>query len=366
LRLDGLAGTIDGEPFSGTLGLDYAAKPRLTADLRFDALTLTGAEGARPAAPNGGLTVAVDADLIPDPSWFEPFDAKASLAFKRLTLGGLRLEGAAVAAIVKEGGLDLTLASEAAYAGTARARYVLARAGDGGRHQLSLSLNRARALPLLADLAGVRGLDGTASARIDVQATGRSLDGLLRSAKGLADLSVADGRLDGLDLAGLIGLVPGRAAPRDEAGGDGFLRTRLGFLGGSFGVADGRAVTNDLALRTNVLEAKGAGSLDLVERTLDFRLTPTLIAPGAGRGRRGLDVPIRVTGPWADPSATADLSGIARDPGSAIDALQGLGESLFGGDGADPGGDLGAGLGGLLDAILPKPRERPAPGPRRP
>lgn len=364
LRLDGIAGTIDREPFSGRLVLDHSAKPSLTADLRFDALTLIGADEAPTAAwrDGAGLTIPVDADLIPDPAWFEPFDAKASLTFARLTLGGLRLEKAAVTANVKEGGLDLTLVSDAAYEGTARMRYVLGREGEAGRHQLSLSLARARAFPLLSDVAGVRGIDGAASARVDVQARGRSHDALLRSASGFADLSVADGRIDGLDVAGLIGLMPGagrqRAGPPDDPGRDGFLRTKLSLLGGSFSIMDGQAVTNDLQLKTALLEAKGVGSLDFVGRSLDVRLTPTLIAPGAGRNRRGLDIPIRVTGPWTGPSATADLSGVLDDPGAAIDTLQGLGSGLLGPEGGD--------LGGLLDSFLPKPRERPVPERRRP
>ncbi|HEX8416669.1 MAG TPA: AsmA-like C-terminal region-containing protein, partial [Methylobacterium sp.] len=370
LRFDEIAGTIDREPFSGRLALDHAAKPSLTADLRFDALTLTGAEEAPAAARRDGtgLVIPVGADLIPDPAWFEPFDAKAALTFAHLTLGDLRLGKAAVTASVKEGGLDLTLVSDAAYEGTARMRYVLGREGADGRHQLSLSLTRARALPLLSDLAGVRAIDGAASARIDVQARGRSHDALLRSAAGFADLSVADGRIDGLDIAGLIGLMPGAGRQRGEArdppargdppARDGVLGTTLSLLGGSFSIGDGQAVTNDLQLKTALLDAKGVGRLDLVGRALDVRLTPTLIAPGAGRNRRGLDVPIRVTGPWINPSVTADVSQILDDPAAAIDTLQGLGSNLLGPKGGD--------LGGLLDSFLPKPRERPAPERRRP
>lgn len=356
LRLDSVSGTIDGAPFTGNLALDHAGKPRLTVDLRLDALNLTDA--STPLRPGSdGLTIPVPVDLVPDPKWFALFEAKAVFGVTRLAIGSVRMQKVGVTAIVKDGTLDTVLTSDSAYEGTARARYVLGRAeGSAGRHQVSLSLTRARALPFLSDLAGVRGIDGTASVRIDVQAVGQRLDDLVRSAAGFADLSVADGRIDGLDLAGLVGLLP--TSGSDPARRESFLATKLSLLGGSFSVGDGQAATDDLQLKTAFLEAKGVGSIDYIGKTVDVRLTPTVLAPGARRpGKQpGLAVPIRVTGPWSNPSATADISGLAGDPAGTIQTLQGLGTDLLGENGGE--------LGGLLESFFPK-RERGAP-PRRP
>ncbi len=51
--------------------------------------------------------------------------------------------------------------------------------------------------------------------------------------------------------------------------------------------------------------ATGAGRVDLGARTIDYALTPKALRVNASRG--GLAVPVRITGPWADPKVKADL-----------------------------------------------------------
>lgn len=344
LRLDAIVGSIDRAPFTGSLAVERAGKPRLVAALRLDALALTGEDGSAPRGDGEMLSVAVPADALPQVAWFRLFDASADLAIARLALGPVALSGVALTARVKDGSLDAALVSATLYAGSARGRYVLGPdAAGAGRHQIGLSLNGVRVRPLLADVAGIQGLDGTGTARLDLQATGTRTADLLRSAAGAGEFSVADGRVDGLDLARAAGFL---------GGSGGGLATRLDLLGGTVAVADGQAVTNDLRLKTGLLDTEGVGSVDLIGRSLDIRLKPLKVVPGSG-GR--LDVPIRVSGPWADPSVSADFSGLARDPASAIQGLQNLGGGILGTE--------GGGLGGLLDSILPKAgpprRQRP-------
>ncbi|WP_375462902.1 AsmA family protein [uncultured Methylobacterium sp.] len=347
LNLDAIVGSIDRAPFSGSLVLERTAIPRLVAALRLEALALTadGSPAPRVAGTNV-LSIAVPPDLVPDVAWFRLFDAQADLSIGRLALGPVGLTGLSLTARVKAGSLDAALVSAAVYEGSARGRYVLGPdAAGAGRHQIGLSLNRIRVRPLLADLAGVQGLDGFGTVRLDLQATGARTGDVVRTAAGAGEFSVVDGRIDGLDLARAAGLLGG-------AGGG--LATRLDLLGGTVSVADGQAVTNDLRLKTGLLDTEGVGSVDLIGRSLDLRLKPLKVVPGSG-GR--LDVPIRISGPWSNPAVSADLSGLARDPAAAIQGLQDLGGGIFGKQGDGQGG----GLGGLLDAIMPS-----RPGRQRP
>ncbi|MDP4025816.1 AsmA-like C-terminal region-containing protein [Methylobacterium sp. NEAU 140] len=347
LRLDRIAGTIDRAPFSGTLAAAAAGgRPSLALDLRLDALALTEAGAEAPADPGAGLTVPVRTDLVPDPAWLAGFDGQARVAVQRLALGPVQATAVALTARVRDGRLDAALDTAALYGGSARGRYVLEPEGRTGRHQIGLSLSGVRVLPLLRDVAGVSGLDGTGTARLDVQARGLTPRDLVRSAAGQAEIAAVDGRIDGLDLARAAGLT----------GVGGSLATRLDRLGGRFTLGEGRATTRDLTLKTGLIEAEGAGTLDLVARTLDLRFKPIRVTAG---GR--LNVPIQVSGPWDGPSVTADVAGLAEDPMGALEGLRNLGETLMRGT---PGGDPGEGLGGFLDALIPR-QDRP-PARRRP
>ena len=340
-RLDGLAGTIDTAPFSGSLTLERpvrTAKPRLTLDLRLDALELAEADAVMRADPVAGVTVPVRADLVPDPAWFSGVDGQANLFVQRLAVGPVRASAVTLSARVDAGRLDAAIVSATLYQGGARGRYVLE---PDGHHQIGLSLSGVRVLPLMRDVAGIESVDGTGSARLDVQAKGAAIQALLRSAAGQAEISAVDGRIDGLDLA--------RAAGLTSFGGG--LATRLDRLGGHFAIRDGRATTSDLQLKTGLIEAEGAGELDLTARTIDLRLKPLKVTAG---GR--LDVPIRISGPWDSPAVSADFAGLAQDPGSALQGLQNLGSSILGGGDAKSNGNgnrnLGESFGGLLDGLM--------------
>ena len=348
LKLDAVTGKIDGEGFTGGLEVGWGgAKPRIALDARLDALTLTDEKDAA-RLEGGGLVVPVTPDVIPDVRWFSSFEGGGSLKVARLTLGPVRLEKVEVGGSIKGNGLDAALASASGYEGSMRGRYVLAPDADGaGRHQIGFSVKGMRVRPLLADIAGSRGIDGSGNLRVDLQAKGVTVEELRRSLAGSADLSVTDGRIDGLDIIGMIGLISSDAARRASQA------ARLERLGGTFSLAEGQAVTNDLELKTALIEAKGIGSIDLIGRTLDIRLKPQVIAPGAGRpsgSRNPLDIPIQIVGPWDNPSVSANLAGIANNPSGVIESLQDLGHGLFGGGGG--GGGKGNDLGGLIDGFL--------------
>lgn len=349
IDLGDMRGTIDRAPFSGRFKVETGARPRIDAALRLDALALTDAAAPRPpgvGAGADGLVVPVRADLVPDPAWFALFDGQIGFAIKRLALGPLQASDFELTARVKDGRLDAALESATLYGGTARGRYVLGPEEGSGRHQLSLSLARVRALPLMTDLAGIQGIDGTGTARIDLQGRGATPRALLGAASGQIKVTVAEGRIDGLDLARAVGLT----------GMGGNLATRLDSLGATLSVAQGQATTEDLRLKTGLVEVEGAGRFDLVGRTLDLRLKPLKVVPGAG-GR--LNVPITISGSWDNPAISADLAGLAQDPGGTIQSLQDLGSKILDGDGEG----LREGLGGFLDSLIP--RSDRAPPPRR-
>ncbi|GLS44654.1 AsmA-like C-terminal region-containing protein [Methylobacterium brachythecii] len=349
--LDTRAGTIDAAPFKGSVAVDWdQAKPRISVDAQLDALALVDATSATKleSGQQTGLVVPVTPDTIPDVRWFSGFDATGRLSIARFTLGPTRFDTVALTGSVKNSGLDAAFTAASGYGGAARGRYVLSPEADsGGRHQLAVSLNKMQVLPLLSDAFGVRGIDGSGTLRVDLQAKGAEVDAVRRSLSGSANVLVTDGKIDGLDLAGAIGLLPSKSAR------NGALATRLDKLGGNFAIAEGQAVSNDLTVKTSLIEATGIGSIDLIARTLDVRLKPQAVASGARQqgGRNPLDVPVHIVGPWTNPAVSADFSGIAENPEGALQSLQDLGSNIIGEKGSK---DIGDALGGLLDGLLGK------------
>lgn len=352
VSLDRITGTLDQSPVSGMLRVALAGRPVITADLRLEDLTLKAGRDADLAGVARGPKIAVPIGALPRPSWFTAFDGDLRLAIGRVALGPARFEEVNAATNIRGGKLESAVTVARTYESALTLRYTLspvngARGGGGenGLHRLSVSLAGARLRPLLSDLVGAEALDAKAMVRIDLQANAAHPADLPRAATGFADVTLTEGRVDTADLIGL--------------GNDGPF-SRFNTLGGSFSIAEGRAVTNDLQLRSPLIQAIGAGSLDLVARTLDLRFQPSVTSQrGRSGSGRALNVPVHVSGPWEGPAVSADMAGLLQNPGGAIEALQDLGTGLMG-----PRGD-GGGLGGLLDAILPRGGRESTPARRR-
>ena len=120
-----------------------------------------------------------------------------------------------------------------------------------------------------------------------------------------------DGAVLGINIAGMLrqimtlGLNPGATQQQ---------RTDFAEAGGSFTIQNGILRNDDLYLRAPVLRLEGAGTVDLPQRTVDYRITPKLATTLEGQGASGepvlqAGIPFLLQGPFASPSVRFDLNG---------------------------------------------------------
>ena len=76
---------------------------------------------------------------------------------------------------------------------------------------------------------------------------------------------------------------------------------------------------NDLVAATQVMRVTGKGSVNLVAAQIDYRLDVALLKAAEGRAlpadladTAGLVVPVRVTGPLADPTIRPDVGAMVK------------------------------------------------------
>jgi AsmA protein len=116
--------------------------------------------------------------------------------------------------------------------------------------------------------------------------------------------------------------------------------TDLSQLSASFRIEKGQATTDDLNLVGPLVRVTGTGTIDLVAKSLAFRVEPKLVMTTEGQGRAsdpvGLGIPVVIEGPWTEPRIYPDISGILDNPEAAYAKLKEMGKGLFG-----PNGSLG-------------------------
>ncbi|MEO9630197.1 MAG: AsmA family protein [Sulfitobacter sp.] len=297
LALRNIAVDLGGNSLTGQADLALNGTPRITANLRTGALDLsalsnktaeTGSSGSPGAAGDEGWSrQEINAD------WLAAFDGNIALSAESIDLGQLDLGATRAVLRNDRERIVFDLQDMNAYGGKVAGEFVMNNRSGlsvGGK----LTAQGVQMRDLLEDTAGVTRFTGDGTAALSFLGSGQSLDAIMRSLSGNGTLSMGRGTIAGIDLDALLGSV-------DAEGGS----TVFDSVEATFDIAGGVLRNDDLLMLLPNFNATGAGQVNLGARTLDYTVTPKALRVNAARG--GLAVPVRITGPWADPEIKADL-----------------------------------------------------------
>ncbi len=294
--LDDLSLGLDGNALSGNVAVALTDVPRITGSLSGGAIDLTAlaaSGGDAPAQPGTGWsTAAIDA------SGLAAFDADVALAAQSVDLGQFQL-GQTRARLTNDRAravVDITRID--AYGGQIAGDFVMNNRSGlsvGGRLRASGVDMQA----LLRDAAGITRFRATGEARVEFLGVGQSLDAIMRSLSGNGGFSTGPGVIEGIDLDRLM-------RGNMTTGGTTVFDT----TSASFTIAGGVLRNDDLSMALPFARATGEGQVNLGAQTIDYTVTPISLT---ARDGRGLSVPVRIRGPWADPGITIDLERAVRD-----------------------------------------------------
>lgn len=146
--------------------------------------------------------------------------------------------------------------------------------------------------PMLTALAGLDRLSGPMAAEVSFLASGASQQDLMNSLSGQGAIKLDKGSMRGINLDALMKT------------GSGSGTTVFDSLGAKFTIDGGVLRNDDLLMLLPNYQAKGAGQIGIGARTIDYLFTPTALRANSGEG---VAIPVRITGPWADPKIRPDL-----------------------------------------------------------
>jgi AsmA protein len=271
-----------------------------------------------------------------------------------LQVSNVKAEQVALAIKAAGGKLDVNPITASLYEGTL-AGSVAVNANDN-RFLVKQKLAGVSVGPLLRDFADKDLLEGRGAVTLDVTTVGTTVTALKKGLAGTANAALRDGTIKGIDIVGAItaaqALVGSRRAFEQQAKGG--AQTDFTELTASFDIKSGVAHNEDLQAKSSLLKLAGRGDIDIGEGTLDYTATAALTPAIGGLGGKdlarlaGAPVPVRATGPLANPKYALDVGSLAT--GLARDALQRelqrrLGDDKPGGKpGKDPVGDVLKGL----------------------
>ena len=182
------------------------------------------------------------------------------------------------------------------------------------RSAVKLELKNILAGPFLKDQIQKDVLEGVTNGSIDLSFRGEGPELIRKTLNGGGELRFNDGAIKGLDLAGMIrsarAMLSGDAQSIEVGSRTDFTEMKIPFK-----ISDGIFSTAQTSLQSPLLRVKAAGDANLVNETLNFLLEPTAVGTIKGQGdqgdRRGVKVPIIVSGTFTEPKFTLDTKAIA-------------------------------------------------------
>ena len=207
--------------------------------------------------------------------------------------------------------------------------------------------------PLLVDSINNDMLSGKGTVNVDVNTSGNTVGGLKKALSGASSLSLADGALKGVDIAGSIRELKNKVniLKAKDSTSDNKKKTDFSELTASFTIKNGVAHNEDLAMKAPILRlAKGdsRGDIDIGNETINYLAKPTIVKSLKGQDGADLDalsgfaIPLKITGTFASPKFGMDFTaiGTALAKSNLLDKVGGekgtaVKELLGGGDKVD-------------------------------
>ncbi len=293
LAVRDLVADLGGNTLRGGADIVLNGTPQVNAQLNAGALDLRSLTGADQddtgAAPGTGWSkAAIDA------SGLASFNGAISLRADSIDLGAFTLGGTRTLLTNDRSRMVVELREVQGYGGVLTGEFVM-----NNRNGLSvggkLRGNGIQVKPLLTDLAGLSRFTGQGDASLSFLGVGQSVDAIMRSLKGQGAINIGRGTIEGIDLDDLLGSF-------DVQGGT----TVFDSLTASFQIDRGVVRNSDLKMGLPNFDATGSGEVNLGAQTLDYTIVPKALRVNQGRG---LAVPVRIYGAWANPRIKPDLEG---------------------------------------------------------
>ena len=322
VALSGMTARLDDTELRGDFSLRNFEAPAYRFALEGDRIDLDRyLSPPSDDAPAEADTAALDATEIPV-ELIRSLDAEGKLKFGEVVLGGLTFRSIELGVTADDGRVRLhpiaARVLEGGYNGDVRID------ASGAKPRLSVD-ERVEGVQLAAlgrELFETDKLSGSLQGRFTLGGSGVNLAEIRRDLGGDVSFALSDGAFEGTDLwyqirraRALFKQEPPPQAPAEP-------RTRFSTVRGTGEVAGGVLTNDDLFAELPFMRITGAGTVDLAAATLDYGLSARVLErPDFIEGATEAElaeyteavIPIRITGPLADPSVRPDVEDMLRE-----------------------------------------------------
>lgn len=321
VALSGMEARLDASQLTGRLAVSDFATQALRFDLALDQIDLDRYLPPDTPETEDVPAGALDAVRIPD-ALIRGLDVDGSARIGRLRAFGLSSEDVQMTVKAQNGLLRVNPATARLYGGGYQGDISMDVRGDVPRVAIHERLVGVQSGAFFGDVFGQSRITGVADMSAQLTGTGETIGAIRPTLDGRIAFSFRDGAVKGVDVWHLI--RDARAVFRREerpVAPEGEPQTRFGSLVGTGIVRRGVMTNDDFRAQLPFMNVAGAGTINLVASSLDYRLRVTVqstsgvdaVAEQEVTELRGKTIPFLISGPFDELSYRVDIADILRE-----------------------------------------------------
>ena len=240
---------------------------------------------------------------------------KGTTRINALQLSNLKITNINVTTKAADGNIRLHPLKASLYDGLYNGDIRLDVRQDIPRYNLDEQLKNFNIQAFLQDLLQKDLIAGQADLQFSLSTHGITTAELTRALNGNGRFSFANGAVKGINVAQMIreakAKIEKKPAPADSGKNTDFTAFK-----GSFNIKNGVVNNDDLNAQSPYLRVTGKGQADLTQEQLDYRLQAKIVDTSKGQdgegliSLKGITIPIKIKGAFADPSIKLDSAAI--------------------------------------------------------
>lgn len=321
VRLDDMTLVFDDTTFTGGLIVPREEDGRFELDLAGDRIDITrymspADEGAAPAAGGEAVPVEIPVELI------RSLNARGNLSLAEGRLGKLDFTNVELGINAGDGKIRLHPITAEFFDGRYEGDTRIDASGAETVMSVDERIEGVSLSPLAKAMAGRENVTGEINGRFVLSGRGNDLAQIQRTLSGNMQFELKDGAFEGTDV--WWELRRARAMFRQEAPPEPTLpaRTRFSEVSATGQVVNGVLKNNDLKALLPFIELTGQGAVNFVDASADYYLTARVLEKPELQDQATqeeiddltqIDIPLRITGPLAEPRIGVDFDKIVRD-----------------------------------------------------
>jgi len=313
ISVTGLELVVDDTTFSGTLSVARNEAGTISIDLAADSIDLDRyMEPAADASASSGNAVPVEipADLI------RALNVRGGLTVETARLSGMTFENVKLGLNAADGDMRLHPITADFFDGNYDGDVRIDASGAVPALSVNENVRDVSVGSLARAMFGQENITGTINGSFKLGGRGGSLEAIQRSLGGTMSMELIDGAWEGTDL--WYELRRARALYKQEPAPEPKLpaRTQFSSVKATGPVTNGVFRNDDLFAQLPFMQLTGKGSVDFAAAEVDYRMTARIldnpefvadVSPEELEEFTEAEIPLRITGPLADPSIAPDI-----------------------------------------------------------